>query len=111
MAQGGEYPPLTSCRSTQSRLMAGEVLDQRWDGWLLRGYFPSRGDRRCGLRRSAAHGSGGLAKYVERRNELAEELVHEPVKIRFDVPVDVLAGLLDDLVSLAAEPRKSEEIA
>ena len=42
----------------------------------------------------------------------AEELVAEPVKIRFDVPVDVLASLLDDLVvSLAAEPCKSEEIA
>jgi len=33
------------------------------------------------------------------------------MKVRFDVPVDVLASLLDDLVSLAAEPCKSEEIA
>jgi len=47
-------------------------------------------------------------EHVARREELPEELVDEPVEIRLDVPVDVLARPLDDAVASAPEPRETE---
>ena len=51
--------------------------------------------------------SAGLAEDVNRREKLSEELIDEPVKVRLDVGVDVLARLLDDAI---AQPPESCEL-
>ncbi len=55
--------------------------------------------------------SGCPAEHVDRRQELSQELIDEPMEIGLDVQVDLLTGVLDDAVAPAPKPRQSQQVA
>jgi hypothetical protein len=78
-----------------------DKLPKRWKGWRAR--KRALGSHRAEDANRVGVGSDWLAQHVDRREKLSKELIDAPLKVRLDVPVDLLANLLDDAFALAAQ--------